>query len=211
MPKPPYSHVYHTAAYAAAGLGLVGFLVYAFANYTLFPAADPHYRPGRQWWLTDMMDSKTYKAFEVPMPVLPEGAVSRNRYFENADRMTPEGAALANPYPVDDATLASGEWGFVTYCAPCHGPDAKGNGPVTWNKPSEGMHRFQLPATALAGDAGALKLRQDGYVYLTIRNGGALMPDYAWAMSDREMWAVVAYLRTLPGSQYQDPTPASVQ
>ena len=39
--------------------------------------------------------------------------------------------------------------------------------------------------------------KSEGYLYLTIRNGSAIMPGYSWAMNDEEMWDVVAYLRSL--------------
>jgi mono/diheme cytochrome c family protein len=59
----------------------------------------------------------------------------------------------------------------------------------------------------LAGTAGVARLRTDGWIYLTIRNGGAVMPSYGWAMSDEEMWAVVAHVRTLANGAYAPPAP----
>ncbi len=189
MPSPPLKH-----AIAIGGLLVVlfGYLGWAFTHYTL---GYPY-----QWWLTDMMDGQNIKAYESTMAQVPEGAVSRNRYVPNADRMTPEGKALANPYAVDDDLLATGEWAYQVWCAPCHNPDALGMGPVTQNDPANGKKRFMMPGLALAGPAGVAKARSDGYLYLTIRNGGAIMPGYDWAMEDREMWAIVAWIRTLDGA-----------
>lgn len=160
-----------------------------------------------QLWFIDMMDASTVKAYEAPMRSPAEGSVSRNyrpygeAYGQSLMRMTPEGQALKNPYDTSDAEfLAQGEWSYNVYCAPCHAVDAKGNGPVTQNKPNEGQNRFQMPAPALVGDKGNLTLNPmttDGYVYLTIRNGGAIMPSYGMQMSDEEIWGIVAHLRKL--------------
>ncbi len=188
MPSP---HIKWTIAIGGLLTGLFGYLIFAYTNYTL---GYPY-----QWWLVDMMDSQSIKAYETTMGGVPEGAVSRNMYVPNADRLTPAGQALTNPHAVDDALLASGEWGYATYCAPCHNADALGNGPVTQNDPANGQKRFQVPGLALVGPTGISKSRSDGYLYLTIRNGGAIMPAYDWALEDREMWAIVAYLRTLEG------------
>ncbi len=188
----PKHHLKWTLAIGGLVVGLFGYLFWSFTNYTL---GYPY-----QWWLTDMMDAETIKAYETTMGGIPEGAVSRNRYVANADRMTPEGQALTNPYTVDEDFLASGEWGYQTYCAPCHNPDGLGNGPVTQNNPAKGQKRFMMPGLAVAGPGSVAKARSDGYLYLTIRNGGAIMPAYDWALEDREMWAIVAHLRTLDGN-----------
>ena len=196
MVKPPTKHL---MVYVPAALGLVGFLTWTLVNSTL----------GYPWqlWFTDMMDSQFVRAYERPMAPLPEGVVSRNMYVANFDRTTPEGQALTHKFTVDEDFVKKGEWGFKTYCAPCHNADATGMGPVTDN--SGGKKRFMIPGVPLAGPSGVLKMRTDGYVYLTIRNGGALMPSYNWALEEDEMWAIVAYLRTLPNGVYVPPAPAT--
>lgn len=186
MPSP---HLKWTIAIGGLVTGVLGFLIWSFTNYTL---GYPY-----QWWLVDMMDSQYIKAYETTMGGVPEGAVSRNRYVPNADRLTPAGQALTSPFAVDDALLAKGEWGYVTYCGPCHNPDGLGMGPVTQNDPAKGQKRFMVPGLALVGPTGIAKARSDGYLYLTIRNGGAIMPAYDWALEDDEMWGIVAYIRNL--------------
>ncbi|MCP4809795.1 MAG: c-type cytochrome [Proteobacteria bacterium] len=195
-------HHKHTAVFLAIGAGLVGYTAWAFTNYELFPAP----MQGRQLWFTDMMDAVSVKAFEREMAPLPEGVISQNMYVENFDRNTPDGQALTHDYTVDEAFLGQGETMFLTYCAPCHNADALGSGPVTDG--SKGA-RYPIPGLPLAGDAAISKLRTDGYIYLTIRNGSAIMPAHGWAMDDNEMWSVVEYIRTLDGAQYVPPTPPS--
>lgn len=201
-------HHKHTVVFLAALGGIVGYTAFAFTNYELFPPG----LQGRQLWFTDMMDSSMVKAYERPMATLPEGVVSQNMYESESvaaaslDRNSPEGQALTHDYPVDDAFLGQGETMFLTYCAPCHNADALGTGPVTDG--SKGA-RFPVPGLPLAGPAAVSKIRTDGYMYLTIRNGGAIMPAHGWAMDDNEMWSVVEYIRTLDGAAYVPPEPVT--
>lgn len=188
----------HFFVYSALAIGGVGAVTASISQSMVYPW---------QLWFTDMMDAETVKAYEVPMRDPAEGSVSRTfrpygeAYGQSLTRMTPEGQALKNPYDTRDAGfMAQGEWSFGVYCAPCHGARAEGNGPVTQNKPNEGQHRFQMPAPALVGDKGSLRLNPlatDGYLYLTIRNGGAIMPSYGVQLSDEEIWGIVAHLRKL--------------
>jgi len=152
-------------------------------------------------WDIDMVDAQFERAYEWVMMTPPEGAVSRDHSFRNYDRTTPEGQALKDPYPVDDVTLAKGQRMFEVYCQTCHGEQGKGGAPVADNKPAEEQFRYKMPPPKLSGETGISALRTDGYIYLTVRNGGAIMPSYGAAMNDDEIWAVVAWLRTLPGAQ----------
>lgn len=177
---------------------------------------------GAAWaspWDIDMVDAYMFKAFEWKMRMPPVGVVPRdsmsaprpkadgfyqNAKITNADRTTDAGKALTDPYPVNEATVATGKKMFSTYCQPCHGPEGKGGGPVTHNDPSADIRRFPVPAPMLSGPGAATAHRSDGYIYLTIRNGGAVMPPYAIALTDAERWSVVEYIRTLDGAQNLD-------
>jgi mono/diheme cytochrome c family protein len=182
----------HFFVYGALFTGIVGGIALSISQSMVYPW---------QLWFVDMMDAEMVKAYEAPMRASPEGSVARGTTYGDEPqgtsliRMTPEGQARSNPYTVDDAFLEQGEWAFMTYCAPCHGANADGKGTVTDN--TDGKKRFQIPAPALVGPTGIGKIRSDGYIYYTIRNGGALMPSYGVQLSDEEMWGVVAYIRTL--------------
>ena len=54
--------------------------------------------------------------------------------------------------------------------------------------------------------SGIAKYKSDGYIYLTIRNGSAIMPRHGYMMSDQEMWSVVRYIRRQEGGQFKAPT-----
>ncbi|MSP56171.1 MAG: cytochrome c [Myxococcales bacterium] len=174
-------------------------------------------------WDIDMIDGRGFKAFEWKMlPPIPEGAVQRptggipraqangayqNDHIAPIDRMAPSTDGMNNPYAVDKATLKDGAKLFRVSCAPCHGQDGAGGGPVTHNDPAKGVNRVPIPAPMLSGDGAVTAVRSDGYLYGTIRNGGSLMPKYGTSLTDRERWAIVAYMRTLGGGAVTNTVP----
>lgn len=154
-------------------------------------------------WDIDMADSQAFDAYRIPMRGLPDGVVSQEhvltptRYTPNFQRGTPEGEALTAGFPATPEVLSEGKRMFGIYCTPCHG-DGVETGPVG----QPGRFPGVVP---LAGPGGVAKMRSDGWIFLTIRNGGAVMPAYGWAMNDQEMWSIVHYVRTLPNAQHTPP------
>lgn len=180
---------------------------------------------GMAWaspWDIDLVDAYTFKAYEWNMRANPVGAVQRApvgpmaagayqvAYVDAVDR-TAGADAVVNPYPADAASLAEGKHLFQVTCAPCHGVDGIGGGPVTHNDPTKDIRRFPLPAPLLSGPGNVSAVRSDGYMYATIRNGGALMPAYGISLTDHERWSIVSYIRTLEGAQYAPPAPAPTE
>lgn len=96
------------------------------------------------------------------------------------------GVRLRNPVPATPGSIGNGKTLFGTYCATCHGPDGRGDGPMVGKvMPSSDLHTTRL------------RNQRDGYLYATIRSGGLVMPAYAHALSVEERWDVVNYLRAL--------------
>lgn len=157
-------------------------------------------------WDIDMADGQAKKAYSHEMQGIAPGAVAQRNmqspvwYTPNYERMSPEGQALTSPLEDNEETLAQGERMYNIYCTPCHG-DGVNLGTVAQPGRYPGV-------VALAGPAGVAKLRTDGHIYLTIRNGGAIMPYYSWGMNDDEMWSIVHYVRTMPDAAYIPPEPA---
>jgi mono/diheme cytochrome c family protein len=186
----------HFFVYGALAIGLLGAGVVTVKNSMVYPF---------QLWFTDMMDAEFVRAYEAPMRATPEGSVSRNMYRDHVEpygqsvtRMNAEITdALTNPLKPTPEVMAEGEWVYGVYCAPCHGANGEGNGPVTQNEPDKGKKRFQMPGLPLVGDAGMLQHRNDGYVFLTVRNGGAIMPSYGLQLNDEEVWSLVHFLRKM--------------
>ncbi len=103
--------------------------------------------------------------------------------------MSLEQAAIKmhNPLQATPENLAKGKEQFNTYCAPCHGESAQGNGPVA--------HILKKPPKSLL--VGAIKDRPDGYIYGVIRDGVLSSPSYAEEMPAEQRWQVVMYLRSM--------------
>jgi mono/diheme cytochrome c family protein len=160
-------------------------------------------------WDIDMADSQAVKGYETHMANVPVGAVAQPNIRSGmligdvhnpdllVDRLSPEAAALVNPEASTETSLAQGRDMYDTYCTPCHG-DGTTLGPVA----AKGRFPGVVGLTT-----GSLKNRPDGYIFASIKTGGASMPGYDWAMSDREMWATVNYVRTLKNAQYVPPPP----
>ena len=157
-------------------------------------------------WDVDMSDSQAVRGYEQEIQGLPQGTVqqasmlSPRTYAPNYVRGSEQGEALHPPMAATPEVLATGETMYKTYCSPCHGSDGVKLGPVAQPGRYPGV-------VALAGANGVAKNRSDGWIYLTIRNGGAIMPYYGWAMSDTEIWSTVHYIRTLSNAKYMPPAP----
>ena len=94
---------------------------------------------------------------------------------------------MHNPLQPTPENLAKGKEQFNTYCAPCHGESAQGNGPVA--------HLLAKPPKNLI--AGTSKDLPDGYIYGAIRDGVLSMPSYAEEMPAEQRWQVVMYIRSM--------------
>lgn len=110
--------------------------------------------------------------------------------------------------PVNPADMRSlierGQDRYNIFCITCHGGAGDGDGMVgtQWATPIPSYHQ---PQYMPGGEKG-----QDGYLFHVIRNGvantpGALpalrMPGYAERVSERDAWAIVAYLRSLQATR----------
>lgn len=103
------------------------------------------------------------------------------------------------PAEVDEELLALGRENFGIYCQICHGAlgDGKGTVGIRWSYALPTWHQEQYRHGGAKGD--------DGFLFDVIRHGvpnpgGAYplkMPAYATKVSERESWAIVAYLRVL--------------
>jgi putative heme-binding domain-containing protein len=88
------------------------------------------------------------------------------------------GAEQRNPFEGDEAAMRIGSALYAGRCADCHGPDAKGNlGPDLTQRWTRG--------------------ESDESAFLIVRNGvpGSSMPPSV--APDNELWAIVAYLRSV--------------
>ena len=124
------------------------------------------------------------------------------------------------PAVVDAALIARGQERFGIYCAVCHGLAGDGQGMVAarWSVAVPSFHDPKYSNPTEPDQKGA-----DGFLFYTAMNGvpgpegnvmptdddatvmrkmaARKMPGYAHALSERDVWAVVSYIRVLQESQ----------
>jgi mono/diheme cytochrome c family protein len=143
-------------------------------------------------WSIDMFRGQTIQPLAVAPRVMPKGTMPTTGGMPPMSReeMT---VKLHNPLKPTPENIAHGKALFMTTCSPCHGTNGKGKGTVA--------HLLRTPPADLV--SGLSKDLPDGYIYGTIRDGGIAMPSYDDAMSSRERWQVVLFVRSLEHSAAQ--------
>ena len=133
---------------------------------------------------SDMYEQPSYRKHEDPMTPVPGTVPVGGIELPIADSLS--SARLRNLVVRTEANADSARFLYETYCSPCHGLGAKGDGLVA--------PKFQVPP-----DLTTRKYQRapDGYIYYVIRNGRLIMPSYYEALKSRERWLVVNHLRTL--------------
>ena len=132
-------------------------------------------------WRTDMWYQASFRAEDMPRPE-PERSVALSagpRYDTRDDTED-----LANPVPATPAVLARGQVLFTARCAPCHGPDGHGGGPVSKFFP-------EAPDFAYS----TIRKRSDGFIWGTISYGGKAMPPQREGLTAEDRWALVHQIR----------------
>jgi mono/diheme cytochrome c family protein len=98
---------------------------------------------------------------------------------------------MANPVHADGESIRRGEAAYRAFCMSCHGDGARGDGPAAAGLPTP-------PADLVTH----LNHHTDGDYAWKIRTGNGAMPAFEDVLTDRQVWDVVNYLRTLaPGEQ----------
>jgi len=137
-------------------------------------------------YVPDMADAPTMKPQENYLEP-PEGAVSSSAILYPATVEEAE-KNLKNPLPNEPQVVALGEKTFNTFCIPCHGAAAKGDGSIT--------DLYPRPPDLTAE---IYQKRGDGFFFHRITFGANIMPGYGHAIMPHERWATVHYLRKLQG------------
>ena len=135
-------------------------------------------------WMPDMADnpvSRPQRSYLDP----PDHAIAMNSIEYPS---TPDDAEklMQNPIPASAQVIEQGQQLFQTFCTPCHGADAKGEGTL------RGL--FPKPPD-ITSDVYAK--RQDGFFFHRITFGSAIMPSYGHSITVNERWKIVHYLKTL--------------
>jgi len=102
----------------------------------------------------------------------------------------PDAKKMKNPVAATPESIAAGQKTFEKYCKFCHGPDAKGDGPMA----PKDTHPSNLIDDKW--DRGS----SDGEIFMVISEGAGpkfQMKGFKSKLTEQEMWNVVNYLRSL--------------
>ncbi len=114
---------------------------------------------------------------------------------------TPVPAPTADPcasVPEGDlrGDVMAGQADYQLYCAPCHGPEGRGDGPAALADPKPADH----------SDPEYMATLSDKQVYCVIQNGGValgkspLMVGWGSVLNEEQLRDVLAFVRSLSGT-----------
>ncbi|MEX2124712.1 MAG: cytochrome c [Woeseia sp.] len=145
-------------------------------------------------WDKDMVDQPSEKPQESVAPPGPgsipvEGGetVPLPLTEEQSLDMKDAAAAIGNPVPVTDESIARGKYFYEINCLVCHGAQGRGDGPVG--------RKFVEKAPVDLNDV-YTQDQADGQLFFTLTRGRALMPFYRDALSPSERWDVINYVKS---------------
>jgi len=98
-----------------------------------------------------------------------------------------EAKKLENPLEHSERILNAGNQIFQSLCAVCHGKSGAGDG-VTASSLE--------PKPANLKDS-VIQNQSEGALYWKIKEGRPPMPPFGSQLSDKQMWALVAYIKSL--------------
>jgi len=150
-------------------------------------------------YFPDMARTVRYNAFEAnpnfadgsTLRVPPPGTIPRGLLPLASEAATPPGTTPENPFKGDAAAGERGAVVFNTYCVPCHGATAAGDGLVV-------QHGFPAPPTLLRARTRAMS---DAQIFGIISNGSGAMPSYAAQVSRDDRWKAILHVRMLQNAQ----------
>ena len=127
-----------------------------------------------------------------PAPIVSAAPAARTRSVTS-----PPGAQLRNPVAVTPESVAIGKRAYEAGCAACHGPRAQGaaKAGITLSIIEEQRGKQPPDLTDSQWDHGS----GDGDIFAAIKRGllPTMMPGFDGQFTDKEMWSIVNYLRTL--------------
>ncbi|MGN6106833.1 MAG: quinol:electron acceptor oxidoreductase subunit ActD [Kofleriaceae bacterium] len=95
---------------------------------------------------------------------------------------------------ITEQLVRRGQGRFNIYCAPCHGYDGRGTGPVPQRLASQGE---AWVARNLVEGGGVVVKMPNGQLFNTISNGYNTMMGYAAQIPHADRWAIILYIRAL--------------
>ena len=128
-------------------------------------------------------------------------AIWRSHLFQKGRNLGPEDESSLRGYTVPKRTLSCGirqdnNEDYATWWQTRQAPRSLG---------ASSASRCIQPPPSLSGPGNVTALRNDGYLFFTVRDGASVMPGYGYGMMDHEVWSLVAYLRTMEDTAYTAP------
>jgi mono/diheme cytochrome c family protein len=147
----------------------------------------PVSRPNFEFF-PDMVRTARYNAFQ-PNLNFPDGMTLRVPVAGTIPRGLPPLSAVGseNPFRPAPGAIDRGAGVFSTFCQPCHGTGATGDGLVV-------KHGFPAPPNLLLPKTVGMT---DAQIFTVLTNGQGQMPSYASQISREDRWRVILYLRSL--------------
>jgi mono/diheme cytochrome c family protein len=136
-----------------------------------------------------MKEQEALRTYKTQIPEMPTGSVPVTGGLQVTRQANPE--ALRNPLAFNKDSVERGKTGYGYYCVMCHGSKADGDGTV-------GQSFYPLPT-----DLKSLYVQRqtDGRIFYTITFGLKRQPALGFMISEADRWAIIHYLRSLPGQQ----------
>ena len=167
---------------------------------------EPGDQPGPEY-MPDMARGPAYKAFApneatrngITLQKTVPGTIKRGyrpfHYGKGDAEAARAGLELTNPFHATEATIAKGKVLFETYCLVCHGPEGKGDGPISAKIP---------PPPSYKSDR--ILAYPPGRFFHVITMGANKMPSYAVQLVPEDRWLIITYIRSkLQGLPEADP------
>lgn len=136
-----------------------------------------------------MREQESVRTYEKEMPRADNRTVPVQNGFQALRTADPN--KLANPYPMNAASVNQGKKSYAYFCAPCHGQRADGMGTV-------GQSFSPLPQDLTSARVQGLS---DGELYARIRLGFKRHPELYTTISEPDTWYVIHYARSLAGKK----------
>jgi mono/diheme cytochrome c family protein len=95
--------------------------------------------------------------------------------------------AVQNPFVNAPGSADSGKVIYMKICSVCHGNSGKGDGVAAGG----------LAVRPADHTSAAVQAAPDGQLFWELTNGHAPMPSYKTALTDKQRWEVVCFIRTL--------------
>lgn len=137
-------------------------------------------------YMPDMGDTPTVQAYRSYLDP-PDNSVPRTATF-----YPEEGSALwddfSNPNPKSKQVEKQGKLAYTRFCQHCHGVDGTGKSSLTNAYPVAAIPKL---------NRAELAEMPDRYFFEKITKGGAMMPYLGHAVTPKERWQIVSYLRTI--------------